>query len=214
MALKKVVVLGATGLVGAQLVDRLVADPNIGEVVCLTRSAHVSPHSKVSVHMVNFMDLDAHQALFESVTDVVCCIGTTMKQAKTREQFQIVDHYIPKVVARIAKSKGGQSYSLVSSVGARSSSGSFYLSVKGNVEDEIKKAGFSTVRIYRPSLLLGNRSKKRWVEWLMGVVFAMFFWMIPKKYAPTDASVLAEMMASHLHQMGDGVHIYEAGVIK
>ena len=126
MALKKVLVLGATGLVGAQLVDDLADDPNVGELICLVRRPYPLPNSKVSVQVVDFMDLDKYQVLFESVTDVVCCIGTTMKQAKSREQFQIVDHYIPKVVARIAKSKGVESYSLVSSLGAKATSGSFY----------------------------------------------------------------------------------------
>ena len=86
--------------------------------------------------------------------------------------------------------------------------------MKGKIEDEIKKVGFSKVRIYRPSLLLGNRSKKRLGEWVMGMMFRLFSWMIPKTYAPTDASVLAKMMATHLHQTEEGVHIFEASMIQ
>ena len=70
------------------------------------------------------MDLE-NIGLFDEVTDVICCVGTTMKITQAKEQFQIADHYIPKVVGRLAKASGVQSYSLVSSLGADKDSRSF-----------------------------------------------------------------------------------------
>ena len=129
---------------------------------------------KVQCHWVDFMNLDAHDVLFDGITDVICCIGTTMKKAKSREQFQLVDHYIPKEVARIAKSKGIGSFMFVSSQGANISSRFFYLSVKGAIEAHLKAAGFDTLVIYRPSLLTGNRRELRMGEVVIGAFFAFF----------------------------------------
>ena len=214
MKRKNVLVIGATGCVGSQLIDILSKDEAIDSVVCLTRRPVESRHLNVEMHVVNFMALEKYQDLFESITDVVCCIGTTMKQAKTREQFQIVDHYIPKVVARMAQSNDIQSYSLVSSLGANPNSRSFYLRVKGSVEHEIKKAGFPRLFIYRPSLLIGPRHEWRWGERIMGMLFRLFSGVIPKKYAPTYVASLATLMAKNLHQTNDGVHIIESSMIQ
>lgn len=208
------VLVGATGLVGKQLLSILQANDEISEIICLLRRPVNLGIEKVRVHVVDFMDLDQSRGLFDGVSAVFCCIGTTMKVAKTREQFQIVDHYIPKEVARLAKEMGVESYSLVSSLGANALSGSFYLRVKGLIEDELKKVGFHRLMIYRPSLLLGQRVKKRPSELVMALFFRWFFWAIPQKYHPTDSMVLANLMAEHALDFENGVHIFEASVIK
>lgn len=211
---KKVIVIGATGLVGTQLLNSLQQDTNVSEVICLVRRPVNYSFEKVSVHVVNFMDLEKYQSLFDEVTDVICCVGTTMNIAKTKEQFQIVDHYIPKVVGRLAKASGVQSYSLVSSLGADKDSRSFYLRVKGNIESDLQKFGFDRLLIYRPSLLLGKRVPARSGEVVMTLFFKWFFWAIPKKYHATDSCVLADLMSKDISTVDSGVHIFEAVMIK
>ena len=182
MTPKIVIVIGATGLVGRAFVKQLGSDQAVDEIRCLVRRPIIGQNtSKCTYHEVSFLDLDRASHLFEGVTDVVCCVGTTMKKAKSREQFQIVDHYIPKVVARIAKDYNVDSYQLVSSVGANENSGSFYLRVKGMVEKTVAQSEFKRFIIYRPSLLLGKRDEFRFFELLMLVFFRFFFWLVPKK---------------------------------
>ena len=213
MGSKNVIVIGATGLVGQQLVQALCEDQKISSVTCFVRRPLEFNHSKLSLQMVNFMDLDKHQALFQNVDAILCCIGTTMKQAKSREQFQIVDHYIPKVVARIAKDYQVPSYSLVSSVGAKETSRTFYLSVKGKIENDLKSMGFNQLLIYRPSLLIGQRSPVRLTEVALSFLMTMFSLFIPKRYRPTDSGVLATLMVENIHRHLDGIHIFEPDMI-
>ena len=211
---KKVVLVGATGLVGKELLSILQANDGVSEIACLLRRPVNLRVEKARGHVVDFMNLDKSQELFDGAVAVICCIGTTMKVAKTREQFQMVDHYIPKEVARLAKEAGIESYSLVSSLGANPLSGSFYLRVKGSIENELKKNGFHRLMIYRPSLLLGQREKKRSAELVMALFFRCFFWAIPQKYHPTDSFVLAKLMAENALDFENGVHIFESSVIK
>ena len=214
MATKIVMVIGATGLVGEAVLGKLCHDPNIAEIRCLIRRPCKNLFTdKCQVHVVNFMDLDRSRHLFENVTDVICCVGTTMRKAKTKEAFQMVDHYIPNVVARFAKDQGVLSYSLVSSLGASSDSNSFYLNVKGRVEESIQSFGFNRCVIYRPSLLLGKRKEFRPMEWVMGVFFKLFIWLIPQKYHPTRVSILANRIVNDIHQLNNGIHIVESAVI-
>ena len=213
MAKKTVMVIGSTGLVGGQLLYHLNSDSTIDRIVCLVRTPTQVPLEKVSFHVVNFMDLDRHHELFDGVSHVFCCIGTTMKKAKSKEQFQIVDHYIPKVVARLSHDHFVTSFSLVSSVGANVTSRSFYLSVKGKIESDLQKVGFKTLLIYRPSLLHGPREEVRLGEVLLAMVLKLFAWGIPKKYRPTNSDRLASMMATHSNDSLSGVHIFESDMI-
>ncbi len=213
MASNKVLVIGATGLVGSQLIQYLIDDASVDQIICLVRRPITIPSKKVSVQVVNFLDLDKSAVLFDGVGHVFCCIGTTMKQAKSREQFQIVDHYIPKVVARIANDKGINAYSIVSSVGANADARSFYLSVKGKIEDDLKKVGFETVLIYRPSLLLGDRDNIRYSEIGLSIMFKLFSWVIPKRYQPTDSDSLAKLMVKNASEPLKGVHTFEPDMI-
>ena len=151
---KKVLVLGATGMVGTQLVAQLNLDDSISEVICLVRRPVQIEGLKSTVHMVDFMNIERHKDCFDSVTAIFCCIGTTMKQAGSRDAFQIVDHYIPMVTARLAKELGIESFFLISSGGANERSRFFYLHVKGLLESDLTKMNFDQLVIFRPGLLV------------------------------------------------------------
>ena len=207
MGLRKVLVSGGTGLVGGQVVRRLVGDERVASVCCLLRQAGDFSHDKLVCYEINFDELDQHEEVFSEISDVVCCMGTTMKKAKTREEFMRVDYEIPLQVAKMARSHGVSSYSLVSSVGANEASSSFYLQVKGKLETELKKCGFERLMIYRPSLLLGDRKEWRLGEQLMTLFFKAFAWLIPTTYQATDAMLLAQNIHADIHRIKEGVYV-------
>lgn len=213
MKQKKVLVIGATGLVGRQVVFSLGNDPNVVSVVCLVRGSVKSINSKVVYYKINFEKLEAHESLFDNVTDVICCIGSTIKKAKSKEKFKFIDYQIPKRVAQIAKVKGVDSFSLISSMGATSKSRFFYLRVKGEIEDDLKLCNFQRTLIYRPSLLLGNRLEYRIGEKLMMLFFSLFSWCIPLKYLPTDSILLAQMIIKNLHNQKFGIYEFDSHMI-
>ena len=95
------------------------------------------------------------------VRDIFCCLGTTIQTAGSKKAFCFVDFELPLRFAQWAEKTGAESFSIVTAMGANPSSRIFYNQVKGNIEEEVKKLNIPTVRIFRPSLILGPRKEFR-----------------------------------------------------
>ena len=144
-----------------------------------------------------------------SCDHVFVCLGTTIKIAKSKENFKIVDLDYPLAVAQKALDSGAKKLTLISSVGANSKSKNFYLRIKGELEDAILELGFESVNIFRPSFLIGQGGRYRAIseKILMKVakIFDIFCIGSARKYRSIDAQVLAKKMASTL-DADPGVH--------
>ena len=207
---KKVLVIGSTGLVGEQLINSLIKLKHIKSIICLVRRPVDKIHEKLDYKIVDFKDEKTIVSIFNQVDSIYCCIGTTIKKAKSKEKFKFVDLDIPVKIAKIGIENGVKSFNLVSSAGASHNSIFFYLNVKALVEDKIKKMGFQKFFIYRPSLLIGKRKEFRLAEVLMLPIFKYLNPIIPKPYQATNSKVLAEMMVKNNESINSGVHIFEA----
>ncbi|MEK9727088.1 MAG: NAD(P)H-binding protein [Candidatus Margulisiibacteriota bacterium] len=210
---KIVLLLGSTGLVGRSVLVQLQQDPKIGEIRCLVRTPTQDLGPKTYVHVVDFNDLTMVSHLFENVTDILCCIGTTIKKAKTKAMFKFVDVEIPLQAARLGVAFGIDSFILISSMGASKTAWSFYLKTKAQIELALQSIGFSRLIIYRPSLLDGNRNEFRCLE---AVAIFLFRWcsaFIPSSFQPTIVSKFVKKIQSDLHQLENGIHIIESRMI-
>jgi uncharacterized protein YbjT (DUF2867 family) len=163
----RILVVGATGLVGSELIRQLLADKRCKELNVLARrplqiaeGEKGSTFDKLRVLTADFDRLE--DALSDVKVDVVlCALGTTIKKAKTREAFYKVDCSYPAAVAEWAKRTGAMKMIVVSAMGAKASSKIFYNRVKGEMEEKLASIGISELHIFRPSLLLGKRDEFR-----------------------------------------------------
>ncbi|HCR55143.1 MAG TPA: oxidoreductase, partial [Cytophagales bacterium] len=142
--------------------------------------------------------------------DVFCCLGTTIKNAKTQEAFRKIDFEYPLHLANISKANGASQFLLISALGADPNSSVFYNKVKGEVEGAIASVGFESYHIFRPSLLLGPRSEKRSGEWAAKVFFKLFGFLIPGKYKAIDSAKVARAMLAMARKNGRGIFVYES----
>ncbi|GHB60847.1 oxidoreductase [Persicitalea jodogahamensis] len=191
---KSALVAGATGLIGKQLVDELLQSDSYAEVRVLVRGPIDIQHPKLT--KVHF-DFDHPDTSLIRGDDVFCCIGTTMKKAGSKEAFIKVDHDYPLQIARAAIQNGSDQFLIVTAMGADPDSSFFYNRVKGNVEEDLKKVGFSALHIFRPSLLLGNREEKRVGEKIGEVLMNIFGPLMVgplKKYRAIDSAKVAKAM--------------------
>jgi uncharacterized protein YbjT (DUF2867 family) len=190
----KVLIAGATGLVGNELLNLLIQDADIREIHVLSRRAPVAGSPKIKLHLAelgsNWLD-SVRELRFDAV---YCCLGTTMKTAGSREAFRKVDFDAVVMLARYAKDSDAGFFGMISSVGADSRSKSFYLRVKGEVEDVVRALGLRSYAILNPSVLIGDRHESRPAEKLAMV---MLPWLNPlmiggfRKYRGVDAADVA-----------------------
>ena len=162
MNAQKSLVVGSTGLVGKEVINEL-ASKGI-PVRALSRIDPYSSNPCVENIKVNFDRLDEYKEHFKEVNDVYICLGTTISKAGSQEAFQKVDIEYCLETAKQALNAGVKNLSLITSIGADSSSSNFYLKTKGIIEDKISQLNFQSISIHRPGLLIGSRKEMRLAE--------------------------------------------------
>ena len=159
MKMRSAIVVGATGLVGSALVKLLCESDEYVSVTVIARRKLDFQHEKLTVHVRQFDDLVEKDLNFAD--DIFCCLGTTIKKAKSREVFEKVDIEYPVKIGALAKNCGVQHMIVISAMGANENSFAYYNRVKGKLEKELIQLDLPQLSIVRPSLLVGDRKEFR-----------------------------------------------------
>lgn len=194
------------------MLELLIADQSVKGITIFVRNLLFLSNPKVNQVKVDFDKLEDYADYFR-VDHVFCCLGTTIRTAGSKEAFTKVDLSYVIRSAEIAKRQGVESFSVVSAMGADSNSYFFYNRVKGKMEIELQKIGFSFLQIFRPSLLLGQRKEFRRGEKLGELFFELFSFAFVKglkKYQPIHAKTVAQSMLFHAKTKQPGLKIVES----
>lgn len=208
-------IAGSTGLVGSHLLKILLGHDFFKQVVAIGRRPPLASHNKLEFIKVDFNELD--RVRLPDSSHVFCCLGTTMKQAGSKRAFIKVDLEYPLHLASAAIKTGAGHFYLVSSVGANKSSMFFYSQVKGQLEEAIANMQFSSIRIFRPSLLLGKRTEKRMGEkigaFILRIVSPLMIGKL-NKYRGIEAETVALSMYASAIRDGQDVEVLEPEEIR
>ncbi len=188
MSGRRVLLLGATGLVGRHCLQMLLRDDGVAHVRALVRrppeGLALSP--KLETVVCDFEQMGTHPEWF-AVDEVFCALGTTIAAAGSQSAFRRVDFDYPLTAAQLARRQGARHYLLVSALGANAQSLVFYNRVKGELENELRALQFPALTIARPSMLMGERKeRRRKEEWVKPLA-----WLWPAAYRPVEASQVA-----------------------
>jgi uncharacterized protein YbjT (DUF2867 family) len=207
--MKTALIAGATGLIGHELLERLIQSDRYNKVIALSRIPLTVDHPKFANITLDFHHPETMLTGFKP-DDVFCCIGTTMAKAGSKKKFYEVDFQFPLALAKTSFALGAQQFLLVSALGADKNSSIYYNRVKGEVEAAIRTVGFKTIHIFRPSLLLGQRKEKRPGEDVAKVLYKIFGFAIPEKYKAIPAEKVATAMMASASQDQTGIFIHES----
>ncbi len=194
---KKALVIGATGLVGRELVKVLLMEDHYHEVKVVVRRTLGIHHEKLKeIKLEDFdrlydmkSELDAH--------DYFCCLGTTIKTAGSKEAFRKVDLEYPYKLAQIAgECAQFQSYLIVTAAGSNVNSNIFYNQVKGEIEGKLKALNLKSLKIFQPTLLLGDRSEFRFGESVGKWVLKLVSLVIPNHWSVHASDVAKSMFVT------------------
>jgi uncharacterized protein YbjT (DUF2867 family) len=158
------VVAGPTGLVGNFLISKLLKDDSITQIIALSRRSLHFTSQKLKVVLVHELSEMSNVEEMLKGDLYFCCLGSTIKKAKSKENFIKIDLDAVRSFGEIAKKFNARSFVTVSAAGANKSSYVFYNIVKGRAEEELEQLKLHRLVIFRPGLLIGEREEKRTLE--------------------------------------------------
>lgn len=203
---KKVLILGATGLVGGEALRRALNDPRIGQVIAPTRRPLLH-HAKLINPIAPKLDLLLPAAADWYVNAVICAMGTTPSKAGSKEAFRQVDYVLPIAFAKQAHQLGAEAFALVSSPGASLSIPLFYNRTKGEVERDITSIGFKSLTIVRPGSIGGDREEFRPAERLVLPLLKILRPLLPRGLRINPAARIAEVLVEAAVTAEPGRHM-------
>lgn len=197
-ASRRVILAGATGLVGQHLLQGLLADPGVSEVHILSRRSLPLAHPRLTVHIVDFQALPP----LPVADELYLALGSTIRVAGSQAAFRAIDFGMNLAVARAALAAGVRRIALVSASGADARSRVFYSRVKGELEEALAALGAEGLLIARPALLLGDRAAlgqpaRRAEKWAMAV-FSRLAPVLPASLRPIAAQDVARALLARL----------------
>ena len=207
--MSQVLLTGATGLVGGHLLRMLLNAPDIKSIAAPTRrplsdiSGVFNPHDPQLT--------DALAQVIDPIDIVFCCLGTTRREAGSKEAFVHADYTLVIDTALVGKKLGAQHMLVVSAMGANAHSPFFYNRVKGEMEEALIAQQWPRLTITRPSMLVGEREKKRAGETLLAPLFSL----LPGNLKSIDArDVASALLAEALSPAQEGVRILSSSQLR
>ena len=197
-------IIGATGATGQEIVSRLLDDDSCISVTIFVRKDPNISHEKLLTHSIDFSKIEAYKELIKG--DVLfSCLGTTLKEAGSKEKQYLVDYTYQYEFAKIAAENGVPTYSLISSTGANENSPFFYPKIKGKLEQAIKKLSFKSIQIFQPPTLIRQEGLIRMGEKIGIKIFSgLNYFGLLKSQKPLPVSNLAEKMVEQIKMKNGG----------
>ena len=206
------VIIGATGVVGRVILNEILSGEYYDRIYILGRSSinKLPDDSRLTKIIIDFENINFDTSILEDA-DVFASLGTTIKIAGSKENQRKIDVDYTVNFAKLCEGKV-RSFNVVSAIGANSKSKNFYNSLKGELEDKLKKMNLGVLRIFQPSLLISRRDDNRFLEEIFMKVAPIFKLVLKgkaKKYSPIEVSVLGrEIVRFATENKGEGTYTY------
>lgn len=207
---QRLLLLGASGAVGSQVLALASADERVAQIIAPSRRA-LGAAPKLMNPVMDFAQ-DELDADWLNVDSVVCALGTTLREAGSQAAFAFVDRDLPVRFAKLAHQHGAKSFALNSSLGA-SPKANFYLKTKAQAEAAIAALGFESYTVVRPSLIDAVREKSRPGEVIGLAVARVFQPLIPARYRPVSAKKIAQALLDAALQGKPGHRVIESDAL-
>ncbi len=193
---KTAIILGATGLTGGILLQKLITDDRYAKIKLFSRKSVGISDPKIEEHIVDMLQLRDHAEKF-TADEVFCCVGTTNAKTPDKELYHKIDYGIPVSAARLSKTNKINTFIVISALGANSESRIFYNRTKGEMENAILEFQLPKTHILQPSLIGGHRKEKRLGEYIFKILMKILDPLLLgpfKKYRMIDPETIVSAM--------------------
>lgn len=210
------IIAGASGLIGSELLKLLLTKDVIKEILVLTRRPLNIQHQKVKELVINFDNLADIKGQVHGDA-IYFCLGTTRSKTADNQIYRKIEHDYSVALAEIGKINNVAQFHYLSALGANSNSSIFYNKIKGVTEHDLKRIGLKSLHIYQPSLLVGKRKEHRFLESLLIPLMELVNPILKgslKKYQSIKAATVADAIVNQTLKEIEGIHIYPSDKIK
>ena len=197
----RVMIIGGSGVTGIEVISQLLNCEQLTELIAVNRTESNIEHPKYREKLIPQMTEESLMAIDSKADYYICCLGSTIKKAGSRENFKFVDHHLVVAFGKKAIKDQAKSFHVISAMGSDSSSMFFYNRVKGEMEASLKALGLNSLYIYRPSLLVSDRKEFRPTEKVAISALKLMSPLLPtktKKNMGTKVTCLASAVVNNV----------------
>lgn len=214
MSGRRVLLAGASGLIGRELLSLLLKDESVATVHAVGRRLLPDAGPKLSAQVVDFSNLPQ----LAPVDEAYVALGTTIKVAGSQVEFRAIDLDAVVALARTAKASGATKIGIVSAMGADPASRVFYNRIKGEMERAVGTVGIPTTVFARPSMLLGDRASlqqpPRAAERVVQSAMTLLRPIIPADLRAIEARHVAASLIDGVRTLPPGAHVLLSGQLQ
>jgi uncharacterized protein YbjT (DUF2867 family) len=201
---------GTSGLTGSHTLKLLLENHQVSKVISIGRKKIEIKHPKLEEVLLG-------SPISFRADAFLCCLGTTIKKAGSQEAFEKIDVQLPLELGRALKASGCGTAAVISAIGANSHSSVFYNRAKGKMEEGMRRIGFKSLSILRPSIIAGDRKESRIAEKIslkMMKAAAPLMTGSIRKFRPIEAETIAKALVKLALQQKSGAIVYESDAIQ
>ena len=193
---KTAIIIGATGLTGNLLLQKLLSDDSYESIKLFSRRSTGLKNNKITEFIGNIVELESFKSDF-TADEVYCCVGTTKSKTKNKDSYRAIDFGIPTKASQLAKENSVPFFAVISAIGADENSSVFYNKTKGEMENVVINNKIRHTYILRPSLIKGDRNEVRFGENIGNVLFSFLNIFLVgglRKYQSINAETIAYVL--------------------
>jgi uncharacterized protein YbjT (DUF2867 family) len=206
--MKRVVIVGASGMVGGYALRFLLEDPAVGGVTAIGRRTLGVSHPKLTetLHR-DFADCSSLAGALTGHDAAVYCLGTYTGVVSDAELRAITVDYTVAFARVLRGSSPGTAFSFLSGAGADPTGRSrlAFARYKGEAENALSRAGFPRLYIFRPAYIypVEPRREPNFSYRLLRAMYPAFRVVFPNQVIRAD-DLARTMVHAVVHGDADG----------
>lgn len=207
----RVIITGASGMVGEGVLHECLLSPDVEKVLVVGRRPCGTQHPKLTelIHK-DFFDLSPIESQLAGYNACFFCLGVSSVGMKKPDYERMTYDLTMNFAGTLAKMNHDMSFCYISGAGTDSTEKGklHWARVKGKTENDLQKLGFKQTFLFRPGILKPTPGLKntlgfyKWAGWLMPV-FQLF--------APNSITSLAQLGKAMIRAV---IHGYDKNIIE
>ena len=175
----KVLVFGATGMVGQGVLRECLLDPGVDTVLVVSRGATGQRHEKLQeIVLPDLFDLSSVESRLAGFDACFFCLGVTSAGMNEEAYRRVTRDLTLAIAGRLASLNPGMTFIYVSGMGTDSTGQGrvMWARVKGQTENALLQLPFKAAYMFRPAAIQpmhGIRSKTGWYQAFYTVIRPM-----------------------------------------